>query len=100
MLAASPIKREKLDEPLREFVTRFNNEMLQVKDLDHTVVIAAFTNGLKDEDFTKSLTKKPPKVFANLLLKGKKDINEKKAMAIKYQGHDTITKEDKEERYL
>ena len=59
----------KCDESLRDFITRFSNETLQVKDFDHTVTIAAFTNGLKDKDFTKSLTKKPSKVFTDLLVR-------------------------------
>ena len=42
--------RQRQDEPLREFVTRFNNETLQVKDFDHTVAIAIFTNSLRDKD--------------------------------------------------
>ena len=58
--------KQRHDELLREIVTRFNNEMLQVKDFDHTVTIATFTNGLKDKDFT-TLTKKLPKVFTDLL---------------------------------
>ena len=89
---------QRQDEPLREFVTRLNNETLQVKDFDHTVAIAAFTNDFKDKDFTKSLTKKPPKVFADLLLRAKY-INAKESMVIKYQGHDKPTTEEKEERY-
>ena len=84
--------RQRQDEPLREFVTRFNNETLQVKDFNHIVAIAAFTNDLRDKDFTKSLIKKPPKVFADLLLRAKKYINTKKAMAIKYQSHEKVVK--------
>ena len=44
--------KKRQDEPLKEFVTRFNNETLQVKDFDHTITIATFTNGLRDKDFT------------------------------------------------
>ena len=70
-----------------------------MKDFDHIVAIVAFTKGLRDKDFTKPLTKKLPKVFANLLLWDKKYINMEKAMVIKYQGLDNAAKEDKEERY-
>ena len=80
-------------------MTRFNNETLQVKDFDHIVAIAAFTSCLRDKDFTKSLTKKSPKVFADLILRVEKYINAEKAMAIKYQGHDKVPKEDKKEKY-
>ena len=73
--------------------------MLQVKDFDHTVAIAAFTNGLRDKDFTKSLTKKPPKVFVVLLLRVKKYINVEDAMAIQYQSHDKAVEKDKKEKY-
>ena len=60
---------------------RFNNETLQVKNIDHIVAVVTFTNDLKDKDFTKT----PPKVFIDLLLREKKYTNAKKAMAIKYQ---------------
>ena len=73
--------------------------MMQVKEFDHIIAITAFTSGLKDKDFTKSFTKKSPKVFVNLLLIDEKYINAEKAMAIKYQGHDKATQKDKEERY-
>ena len=76
--------RQRHDEPLRDFVTRFNDEMLQIKDFDHIITIAAFINGLKDKDFTKSLTKKLPKVFANLLMRAEKYIKAEEAMTIKY----------------
>ena len=91
--------RQRQYELLREFVTRFNNETLQVKNFDHTIAIAAFTNGVRDKDFIRSLTKKPPKVFADLLLRAKKYINTEEAMAIKYQSHDKPAKEEKKERY-
>ena len=66
---------QRQDELLREFVTRFNNETLQVKDSDHTIAIAVFTNGVKNKDFTRSLTKKPPKAFLDPLLRVEKYIN-------------------------
>ena len=31
--------RQRQDEPLREFVIRFNDERLQIKDFDHTIAI-------------------------------------------------------------
>ena len=60
---------QRQDESLREFVTRFNNERLQVIYFYRTITIVAFTNSLRDKDFTKSLTKKQLKVFANILLR-------------------------------
>ena len=54
---------------------------------------------MRVKDFTKSLTKKPPKVFANLLLRVEKYINVEEAMEIKYQGHNKAAKEDKKVRY-
>ena len=69
---------------------------MQVKNLDHTVSITAFTNGLRaNKDFTKSLTKKSPKVSADLLLRAEKYINTEEAMMIKYKDHDKITKKYK-----
>ena len=53
--------RQRQDKPLREFMIRFNNETLEVKVFDHTIAIAAFTNGLRDKDFTKSSLRSPPR---------------------------------------
>ena len=61
--------------------------------------MTAFTNGLRDKDFTKSLTKKPLKVFIDLLLRVEKYINTEEAMTIKYQSHDKVAEKDKEEKY-
>ena len=73
--------------------------MLQVKNFDHTIAIAAFTNDLWDKDFIKFLIKKMPKVFFNLLLREEKYINAKEVMALKYQGYDKTAKKEKEEKY-
>ncbi|OMP05634.1 Retrotransposon gag protein [Corchorus olitorius] len=59
------------DEPLRDFVAKFNGEALQVRDLDHMVAIATFTNAVRDRDFTKSLSKKPLKTLPDLLERDK-----------------------------
>nr|XP_027103095.1 uncharacterized protein LOC113724385 [Coffea arabica] len=42
--------RQKLDEFLRNFMTRFNTVSWQIRDKDEKVVMAAFTNGLRTEE--------------------------------------------------
>ena len=34
------------DEPLRDYVKRFNREAVQIKNLDHTLAIKSFTSGM------------------------------------------------------
>ena len=82
---------------LEDFVKSLTNETRQVKDFDHTIAITIITDGLKDKDFTKSLTKKLPIVFVDPILREKKCTSTKEAKAMKYQSHNKITKKEKNE---
>ena len=64
----------------QEDIHHINVYTIKAKDLDHTVTIAAFINGLRDKDFTKSLTKKLPKIFLDLLLKVEKYLKDRKSV--------------------
>ncbi|XP_027154924.1 uncharacterized protein LOC113754966 [Coffea eugenioides] len=52
--------KQKPDESLRNFMTRFNTESLQIRDKDEKVVMAAFMNGLRAEELYCKLVEKPP----------------------------------------
>ncbi|XP_043694364.1 uncharacterized protein LOC122645081 [Telopea speciosissima] len=59
--------KQKPNESIRAFVSRFNKEYLDLKDLDKATVHTAMSNGLSDMDLIKDLARKPTKNMAELL---------------------------------
>ncbi|XP_073120886.1 uncharacterized protein [Henckelia pumila] len=62
-------------ETLREFIQRFNGAALEVPTATPDIVISAFTQGLKVGEFFKSLVKKPPSSYDDILARAKKYVN-------------------------
>ena len=56
-------------ESLRQYVTQFNKELLQVDEVEDHVILITFQAGLLHGDFFFSITKSPPKMVAELLRK-------------------------------
>ena len=56
-------------ESLRQYVTRFNKELLQVDEAGDQVILTNFQAGLLPGDFFFSITKNPPKIVTELLHK-------------------------------
>ena len=54
-------------EIFRDFVARFNVAMLEVRDLNENMAIAAMKKGLRGSRFTYSLDKTLPRTYAELL---------------------------------
>lgn len=54
-------------EPLRQFITRFNNESLQLADRSEDFLISAFINGLRHGKLYRDLISKPPLTLTSLL---------------------------------
>ncbi|XP_071901929.1 uncharacterized protein [Coffea arabica] len=75
--------RQKPDESLRNFMTRFNAESLQVRDKDEKVVMAVFTNGLRVEELFYELAKKPPANLEELLTRAHAAANAEEAGRLK-----------------
>ncbi|KAG8362799.1 hypothetical protein BUALT_BualtUnG0036300 [Buddleja alternifolia] len=68
--------RQNHNESLRDFIQRFNQEALEVQDLDKSMVLAVLMNGVrKSSRFTFSLGNKPPLDLANLFNRLEKYIN-------------------------
>ncbi|XP_073025057.1 uncharacterized protein [Primulina eburnea] len=67
------VKQEQ--ESLRDFVKRFNKMVIDVPSDTPDILISAFTQGLRGGDFFKSLVKKPPTTFEELLAKAEKYMN-------------------------
>ncbi|KAL0440284.1 UNVERIFIED_CONTAM: hypothetical protein Slati_2511400 [Sesamum latifolium] len=75
--------RQKDNEPLKEYLQRFNTAALEVPSATQEVKASAFSQGLLDEDFFKSLAKKPVSKFDALLARAAKYINMEDAQATK-----------------
>ena len=57
------------DESLRSYLTRFNEEVLQVEEPDDKVTMIAFLGGLRSSSFLFSVMKHPPRGMLELLSK-------------------------------
>ncbi|XP_073290538.1 uncharacterized protein [Primulina huaijiensis] len=68
------VKQQK-QESLRDFVKRFNKMVIDVPSATPDILISAFTQGLRGGDFFKSLVKKPPTTFEELLARAEKYMN-------------------------
>ncbi|XP_022873652.1 uncharacterized protein LOC111392522 [Olea europaea var. sylvestris] len=67
--------RQGQNETLRDFMTRFNKERLQIPNLHITAAVSALTYAIKCEAFKMSLSKTPPKTVTELLTRAEKYIN-------------------------
>ncbi|KAL0282089.1 UNVERIFIED_CONTAM: hypothetical protein Sradi_7272500 [Sesamum radiatum] len=75
--------RQKDDEPLKEYLQKFNAAALEVPSATQEVKASAFSQVLLDVDFFKSLAKKPVSKFNSLLARAVKYINMEDAQAAK-----------------
>ncbi|XP_058113308.1 uncharacterized protein LOC131256421 [Magnolia sinica] len=62
-------------ESLKDFIARFNEEALQVKDYDDKMAPFAMFSGLKEGKFTFFIGKNPPKTLAELVTRAQKYTN-------------------------
>ncbi|XP_073121657.1 uncharacterized protein [Henckelia pumila] len=62
-------------EPLREYVQRFNTAALEVPAATADTLVNSFTQGLRGGEFFKSLVKKPPLTYDELLSQAEKYVN-------------------------
>ncbi|XP_073120809.1 uncharacterized protein [Henckelia pumila] len=62
-------------EPLREYLQRFNTAALEVPASTADTLVNSFTQGLRGGEFFKSLVKKPPLTFDELLSRAEKYVN-------------------------
>ena len=60
---------------LRSYLTRFNEEVLQIEEPDDKVSMTAFLAGLRSSSFLFSITTRPPRSMSELLAKAQKYMN-------------------------
>ncbi|XP_073270439.1 uncharacterized protein [Primulina huaijiensis] len=69
------VMKQQEAETLREFVQRFNSAALEIPAASPDIMISAFTQGLRGGEFFKSLVKKPPSSYDDLLARAEKYVN-------------------------
>ncbi|XP_065630950.1 uncharacterized protein LOC136068151 [Quercus suber] len=72
--------RQREDETLRSYITRFNKEALSIDEADDKILVAAFTNRLRKGKFLFSLYKNDPKTMSEVLYRANKYMNAKDAL--------------------
>ncbi|XP_074562436.1 uncharacterized protein LOC141818939 [Curcuma longa] len=73
--------KQKSKESLKEYVRRFNQGAQEVPAAPSEVLVSAFSQGLIEGDFFRSLIKKPPKNFDMLLTRADKYIHVEEAQS-------------------
>ena len=72
--------KQREDETLRSYITRFNKEAHSIDEVDDKILVATFTNGLRKGKFLFSLYKNDPKTMSKVLYRATKDMNPKDAL--------------------
>ena len=72
--------KQREDETLRSYLTRFNKETLSIDEVDDKILVAAFTNGLRNGKFLFSLYKNDPKTMTDVLYRATKYMNVEDAL--------------------
>ena len=72
---------------MKDFVSRFNIEVLIIENFDHSVAMVAFLNALRPGPFAQSLAKTPPLTFTDILGQATKYINTEEVMQAKRAEH-------------
>ena len=67
--------RQREDEMLRSYISRFNKEALLIDKADDKILVVAFTNGLRKGKFLFSLYKNDPKTMSEVLYRTTKYMN-------------------------
>ena len=67
--------KQRKDETLRSYISRFNKEALSIYKADDKILVAAFTNGLWKGKFLFSLYKNDPKTISEVLYRATKYMN-------------------------
>ena len=75
--------KQKEEESIQTYVNRFNATVLEVQNLDQSVVMAALKSGLPKNDLLFFLKKKYPRDFADLLARAEGYVRAEEAFKLK-----------------
>ncbi|KAL0367799.1 UNVERIFIED_CONTAM: hypothetical protein Sradi_3670000 [Sesamum radiatum] len=89
--------RQKDNDTLKEYLQSFNTVVLEVPSATQEVKASAFSQGLLDGDFFKSLAKKPVSTFDALLARVTKYINIEDPQTAKKESHEEKRNKMKED---
>ena len=67
--------KQREEETLRSYITRFNKEALLIDEADDKILMVAFTNGFQKGKFLFSLYKNNPKTMSDVLYRATKYMN-------------------------
>ncbi|XP_074560659.1 uncharacterized protein LOC141816830 [Curcuma longa] len=81
--------KQKSKESLKEYLRRFNQGAQEVPAAPSEVLVSAFSQGLIEGDFFRSLIKKPPENFDMLLTRADKYIHVEEAQSARRMNADT-----------
>ena len=74
--------KQREDETLRSYITRFNKEALSIDEADNKILVVAFTKGLRKGKFLFSLYKNNPKTMSEVLYRATKYMNAKDTLLV------------------
>ena len=72
--------KQREDETLRSYITRFNKEALSIDEANYKILMATFTNGLRKGKLLFSLYKNVLKTMLDVLYRATKYMNAKDAL--------------------
>ena len=72
--------KQREDETLRSYITRFNKEALSIDEADDKIFVATFINGLWKGKFLFSLYKNDLKTMSDVIYRATKYMNAKDAL--------------------
>ena len=72
--------KQREDEMLRSYITRFNKEALSIDEADDKILVVAFTNGLRKGKFLFSLYKNDLKTMSDVVYRATKYMNAEDAL--------------------
>ena len=75
--------KQREDESLRSYITRFNKEALSIDEVDDKLLVAAFTNRLRKGKFLFSLYKNDSKTMSDVLYRATKYMNAEDALLVR-----------------
>lgn len=90
--------KQRVEEPLREYVKRFTAAMLEVPIASEEILISAMAQGLREGDLFRSLALEPVPSFDMLLERAEKYINLEEAQKIKKEENETARVDQKRGR--